>query len=253
MISFNKTVKYKNSSSDDLAEKLYTKYAKGGVRLSYFTAINYFYIKKYSWIFVVRSSYLIKRLLDILVSFILLIVFSPLFLLTWIAIKIDDPGPAFYNQIRVKRWGDHFRMYKFRSMLVDADQMKVNLKEKNESGEVIFKIRKDPRATRVGRVIRKLSIDELPQLWNVLKGDMSLVGPRPPLPSEVDNYDYEYRKRLDVKPGLTCFWQISGRSDINFRGQVKLDLEYIESQSFWTDFKILLRTIPAVIFGKGAY
>jgi exopolysaccharide biosynthesis polyprenyl glycosylphosphotransferase len=246
-------MKDENKSPDDLAEKLYAKYAKGGVKLSYFTAINYFYIKKISWSIVVRSSYLLKRILDIVVSVILLIILSPLFLLTWIAIKIDNPGPAFYNQIRVKRWGDHFKMYKFRSMLVEADQMKGNLEEKNESGEILFKIKNDPRITRVGRVIRKLSIDELPQLWNVLKGDMSLVGPRPPLPSEVENYHYEYRKRLDVKPGLTCFWQVSGRSDINFRGQVKLDIKYIESQSFRTDLKILLHTIPAVILGKGAY
>jgi lipopolysaccharide/colanic/teichoic acid biosynthesis glycosyltransferase len=131
--------------------------------------------------------------------------------------------------------------------------LKTKLETQNETGGVIFKMKRDPRITRVGRIIRKLSIDELPQLWNVLKGDMSLVGPRPSLPSEVDNYEYSDRRRLEVVPGITCIWQVSGRSNLNFKQQVNLDVEYIESQSFWQDIKILYKTIPAVLLGKGAY
>lgn len=134
-----------------------------------------------------------------------------------------------------------------------ADRMKDELLDKDEAGGVIFKIKKDPRITRVGRIIRKLSIEELPQLWNVLVGDMSLVGPRPPVPREVDEYKYSDRRRLDVIPGITCIWQVSGRSDIDFEGQVRLDVQYIENQSFWGDIMILLKTIPAVLLGKGAY
>lgn len=144
-------------------------------------------------------------------------------------------------------------MYKFRSMLVGADKMKDNLLENNESGGVIFKMKRDPRITRVGRIIRKLSIDELPQLYNVLKGDMSLVGPRPPVPREVAEYQLSDRRRLEIIPGLTCLWQVSGRSDINFEGQVTLDVQYLESQSLKGDIMLLLKTIPAVLSGRGAY
>jgi lipopolysaccharide/colanic/teichoic acid biosynthesis glycosyltransferase len=139
-------------------------------------------------------------------------------------------------------------------MLVQAEQKKDELFKNNESKDgVIFKMKKDPRITKIGRFIRKFSIDELPQLLNVLKGDMSLVGPRPPLPEEVNKYSLEDRKRLHIKPGITCIWQVSGRSDIPFNRQVELDKQYISSQSFWKDLLILLKTIPAVITGKGAY
>jgi lipopolysaccharide/colanic/teichoic acid biosynthesis glycosyltransferase len=138
-------------------------------------------------------------------------------------------------------------------MVVGADKMKDNLLENNESGGVIFKIKRDPRITRVGRIIRKLSIDELPQLYNVLKGDMSLVGPRPPVPREVAEYQLSDRRRLEIIPGLTCLWQVSGRSDINFEGQVRLDVQYLESQSLKGDIMLLLKTIPAVLSGRGAY
>jgi lipopolysaccharide/colanic/teichoic acid biosynthesis glycosyltransferase len=145
-------------------------------------------------------------------------------------------------------------MWKFRSMYIDAEQRKAELDRQNEmAGGVTFKMKRDPRITRVGRFIRKASIDELPQLWNVLKGDMSLVGPRPPVPKEVDKYSLADRRRLEVIPGITCIWQVSGRSDIPFPEQVKLDVEYIESQSLWTDVVILLKTIPAVFLGRGAY
>lgn len=207
-----------------------------------------------AWNFTVKSSYVLKRLIDIIGSLTLLIVLSPFLLLVIIWIKLDSRGPLIYRQIRVGYNGRHFNFYKFRSMYVDADARKAELQEQNESSDgVIFKMKNDPRITACGRFIRRYSIDELPQIVNVLLGDMSLVGPRPPLPREVDLYTLEDRKRLQVRPGLTCTWQISGRSDIPFNQQVLLDKEYIRSQSFWKDVVILLKTIPAVLTGRGAY
>jgi exopolysaccharide biosynthesis polyprenyl glycosylphosphotransferase len=237
----------------ELLEQLYNQYAKGGTRIARMRGTAYFYFKKYSWNWVTGSAYFIKRILDIYISAIMLLVFSPVFLITALAIKIDNAGPAFYQQTRVGRWGKLFTMYKFRSMIVGADKMKDQLLDQNESGGVIFKMKHDPRITRVGHIVRKLSLDELPQLWNVLKGDMSLVGPRPPVPREVAEYEYTDRRRLDAIPGITCIWQVSGRSEIDFKGQVRLDVQYIENQSFWGDIKILFKTIPAVLLGKGAY
>jgi lipopolysaccharide/colanic/teichoic acid biosynthesis glycosyltransferase len=145
-------------------------------------------------------------------------------------------------------------MWKFRSMYMDAEARKAELMAQNEmAGGVIFKMKDDPRVTKVGKFIRKTSIDELPQLWNVMTGEMSLVGPRPPVPPEVDQYSLSDRRRLEVIPGITCIWQVSGRSEIPFDQQVELDVQYIESQSFWTDIKILLKTVPALLFGTGAY
>jgi lipopolysaccharide/colanic/teichoic acid biosynthesis glycosyltransferase len=145
-------------------------------------------------------------------------------------------------------------MYKFRSMVINAEMLLEKLKNQNESeAGVIFKMKKDPRITKIGSFIRKTSIDELPQLWNVLKGDMSLVGPRPAIPGEVAEYTLDDRRRLDAVPGITCIWQVSGRSNIDFKGQVRLDTQYIESRSFWYDIVLLLKTIPAVLFGNGAY
>ena len=236
-----------------LRDQLYKRYAGGGKRLSALRATCYFIFKKYSWQIVIKSTFILKRCLDITVSALMLLILSPLFLITAIAIKIDDPGPVFFSQIRVGRKGKYFFMHKFRSMEVRAEEKKFELMELNESGNVIFKIKEDPRFIRIGKIIRKLSIDELPQLWNVLKGDMSLVGPRPPVPLEVRQYKYRDLGRLNVTPGLTCIWQVSGRSDIDFNGQVDLDLQYIESHSFWMDIKLLFKTIPAVLFGKGAY
>jgi exopolysaccharide biosynthesis polyprenyl glycosylphosphotransferase len=240
-------------SGPELIEQLYSRYARGGTRIARIRGTAYFYFKKYSWISVTESAYFIKRVLDIFVSGIMLIMLSPLFLITALAIKTDDPGPAFYKQVRVGKWGKLFTLYKFRSMIIGADRMKDHLLDQNESGGVIFKMKHDPRITRVGRIIRKFSIDELPQLWNVLKGDMSLVGPRPPLPSEVAEYEYADRRRLDAIPGITCLWQVGGRSDVDFKGQVRLDVQYIENQSCWGDVKLLLKTIPVVLLGKGAY
>ncbi len=196
----------------------------------------------------------VKSFIDFFGSLVLLILLFPVFLITAIAIYITDPGPIFYVASRVGQNGKHFGFIKFRSMYVNADQMKDALWEQNESEDgVIFKMKNDPRVTKVGRFIRRFSIDELPQLVNVLKGDMSLVGPRPPLPREVKEYSLEDRKRLHVKPGITGLWQIKGRSDIPFNQQVQLDFEYIRSQGIKNDLIILLKTIPAVISGKGAY
>jgi len=211
-------------------------------------------LKVSAWESTIMFSYLLKRMLDISVSSAALVVLFPLFLFTAIAIWIENPGPVFYVQIRVGQNGRHFRFYKFRSMVVNADKLKKELAAYNESKTgVIFKMKKDPRITKVGRIIRKFSIDELPQLINVLRGDMSLVGPRPPLPMEVAEYTLEHRKRLHVIPGITCLWQVSGRSDIPFTDQVKLDLQYIQSAGFLNDIRLLLKTIPAVLSGKGAY
>jgi exopolysaccharide biosynthesis polyprenyl glycosylphosphotransferase len=211
-------------------------------------------IKRYLWRIVIGSTYLIKRLIDIVASAILLVLLIPLFLIVMASIYISSPGPVFFKQTRVGRWGKLFTMWKFRSMYLDADQRLKELMQKNEmAGGVLFKMKNDPRIIPVGRFIRKASIDELPQLWNVLKGDMSLVGPRPALPSEVNQYSLQDRQRLEVVPGITCIWQVSGRSDIPFPQQVELDVQYIQSQSVWLDIRLLLQTVPAVLFGRGAY
>ncbi len=195
----------------------------------------------------------LKRCFDVLAAILLLVLFSPVFLVTALAITMENHGPVFFTQVRIGRNGRPFDFYKFRSMVVDAEKRKGSLSHMNESADgILFKIRNDPRVTRVGRFIRKYSIDELPQLLNVLKGDMSLVGPRPALPEEVARYTLDQRKRLHVLPGITCIWQVSGRSDIPFRAQVGLDLEYIGKEGPVADLVILMKTIPAVITGKGA-
>jgi exopolysaccharide biosynthesis polyprenyl glycosylphosphotransferase len=204
-------------------------------------------------LFLTRGAAAGKRALDIIVSACALVLLSPLFLLIAAAIKLEDRGPVIFPQIRVGRYGREFRMYKFRSMCLDAEQRLKDLLALNQHREgVTFKIKDDPRITRVGRWLRKFSFDELPQFYNVLVGDMSLVGPRPPVPREVARYSLEHRRRLAVTPGITCIWQISGRSEIDFSGQVKLDVDYIENRSLWTDLRILARTVPAVLSGKGA-
>ncbi len=194
----------------------------------------------------------LKRLIDIVVSAGLLILSAPLFVVIAIAIKLDSEGPVFYVQERCGLNGRIFRMFKFRSMVVGADKMKEQLRLFNEMSGPVFKMKDDPRVTRVGRWLRKTSLDELPQLINVLKGDMSLVGPRPPLPEEVAQYERWQIRRLSVKPGITCIWQISGRNEIDFDEWVRLDLYYIDHWSLSLDLKILIRTIPAVISGRGA-
>jgi len=216
---------------------------------------------KKKWPLALHFSYLAhrfypvtKRMMDILVSIIAIIVFSPLLITIAILIKMEDQGTILFTQKRVGRNGKPFNMYKFRSMRADAEKLKQKLMKKNESQDgVIFKMKDDPRITRIGRFIRKWSIDELPQLFNILQGDMSLVGPRPPLPSEVEEYMIEDLKRLHIVPGLTCYWQVSGRSEIPFKKQVELDKKYISRHSLWVDIKILFATIPAVFTKKGAF
>jgi exopolysaccharide biosynthesis polyprenyl glycosylphosphotransferase len=195
-----------------------------------------------------------KRALDIVGAAIGLILLAPLFLLIAVLIKADSPGPVFFSQTRVGENGRVFRCWKLRSMFIDAEARKAELMAKNEmDGGTTFKMKRDPRITRVGRFIRKASIDELPQLLNVLLGDMSLVGPRPPVPSEVAEYSPRARQRLAVKPGITCIWQVSGRSDIPFEQQVELDIEYISKRSLMLDIRLLLSTVPAVLLARGAY
>jgi exopolysaccharide biosynthesis polyprenyl glycosylphosphotransferase len=194
-----------------------------------------------------------KRPLDVVLATIGLVLLSPVFLAFAILVRLDSPGPVFFRQVRVGKDGRKFPFYKFRSMVRDAEEMKTNLMHLNELEGPVFKISEDPRVTRVGRFLRRTSIDELPQLWNVLRGDMSLVGPRPPLPGEVDKYESWQREKLSVLPGITCLWQISGRNHIGFTEWMRLDIEYIRRQSLGLDTKILVRTLPAVLSRKGAY
>ena len=215
---------------------------------------NHVQIRMLIWNITIGASITFKRLMDIVLSVVAVIIATPCFLITALLVKITSPGPIIFSQVRVGRYGRHFKFYKFRSMYVDAEARKAELLKHNESGDgVIFKMKHDPRITPVGRFIRKFSIDELPQLFNVLLGDMSLVGPRPPLPSEVRSYTLEERKRLHITPGITCLWQVSGRSELPFHKQMALDKEYIASRSAWKDFLILLKTIPAILTGKGAW
>lgn len=195
----------------------------------------------------------VKRVFDVVVSLLALLVLSPLFLVVALLIRRDG-GPAFYRQVRVGKDGKTFVMYKFRSMVVGADspEMLEKVQKLNEVDGPAFKSTKDPRITPIGRVLRKTSIDELPQLINILKNEMSVVGPRPPLVNEVGWYDEYQRQRLGVKQGLTCFWQCSGRNNLSFDEWIELDLDYIEQRGLWTDLKILLKTVPAVISGEGA-
>lgn len=197
---------------------------------------------------------IVKRCLDILVATIAMLLLSPLLLIVALLIRLESPGAVLFCQQRVGKWNQPFTMWKFRSMYQDAEARLASLQQANEmQGGVLFKMKQDPRITRVGQFIRKTSIDELPQLWNVLKGEMSLVGPRPALPREVAQYSPSDRRRLEVKPGITCIWQVSGRSDIPFDRQVELDVDYIYQQSLMADLYLLIKTIPAVIFSRGAY
>jgi exopolysaccharide biosynthesis polyprenyl glycosylphosphotransferase len=194
-----------------------------------------------------------KRFVDVIGSAAFLIVFSPLYAVIAALIKAEDHGPIFFSQTRVGQFGREFQMYKFRSMCPDAERHLGDVLNRNQHREgVTFKIKDDPRLTRVGKWLRKFSLDELPQFFNVLKGDMSLVGPRPPVPREVALYTLADRRRLAVKPGITCIWQVSGRSEIDFSGQVRLDVQYIETSGLWMDLKLLFKTVPAVVSGKGA-
>ena len=194
-----------------------------------------------------------KRAMDLVLSLLGILVLSPIMLIAAVAVKLSSPGPVIFKQQRAGKNGRPFAMYKFRSMYQDAEARLVELQALNEADGPAFKIANDPRITRAGRFLRKTSIDELPQMFNILKGNMSVVGPRPPLLTEVAQYtDWDWG-RLTVKPGLTCYWQISGRSDVSFAEWMQLDLKYVEEQGFFTDVKIILRTVGVVLRGKGAY
>ncbi len=194
-----------------------------------------------------RKYLFCKRAFDIIVSITAIIFLLPLFLLIVLIIKIDSPGPALFNQKRNGFKGKPFYMHKFRSMVPDAEDRFKDLEEKNEVSGYMFKIKNDPRVTKVGKIIRKTSIDELPQLLNVLKGDMSIVGPRPPICREVQQYNAWHNLRLSVKPGITGLWQVSGRNDIGFEDMCRLDLKYIRERGFMYDLKIILKTIPVLL------
>jgi len=196
---------------------------------------------------------LIKRLFDLVFSGVALLILAPFFVIISIIIKATSEGPVFFRQKRCSLNGRTFTLYKFRTMVKDAEARLDELLRYNEMNGPVFKMENDPRLTRIGKFLRKTSIDELPQLWNVFKGDMSLVGPRPPIPKEVQQYDSWQRRRLSMRPGITCLWQVNGRNRIvDFDEWARLDLEYIDNWSLGLDFKILLKTIPAVLFTRGA-
>jgi len=236
-----------------LVDELYRGYGEGSFSNRRLRSLR-IGLKKNSWIAIVEGTKFLKRSMDILVSCVALVTLSPLFLLVGLAVWLEDGGSPLFWQPRVGQWGQTFPFPKFRSMVKDAEKRKKQLLTANQHGEgITFKLKRDPRITRTGSIIRKLSIDELPQLWCVLRGDMSLVGPRPPVPDEVARYTLADRRRLDVKPGLTCIWQVSGRSELAFDKQVTLDVQYIDSHSIFLDIALLLKTIPAILSGRGAY
>lgn len=200
-----------------------------------------------------RSAALVKRLFDLLVASAALLVFAIPMTAIAIGVKVTSPGPVFFRQLRVGKNGRFFVSYKFRSMYVDAEDRFAEVKHLNEAKGPIFKIRNDPRITSVGRFLRRTSLDELPQIFNVLRGDMSVVGPRPPLMREVVRYRSWQVRRLTVKPGMTGLWQVSGRSELGFDEMMDLDLHYVDHWSIWLDMSLVLRTLPAVLSGRGAY
>ncbi|WHY03685.1 sugar transferase [Neobacillus sp. DY30] len=202
-----------------------------------------------------KVGYLLtKRIVDIVGAFSGFILLSPFFLIFAILIKMQDPrGPIFFKQERVGKNGQKFYMYKFRSMVMNAEELLKDLLEKNEISGAMFKMKDDPRITRVGKFIRKTSIDELPQLWNVIKGEMSLVGPRPPLPREVEEYDDYDKQRLTVTPGCTGLWQVSGRNSLSFKEMVELDLKYISERNLWMDIRVILKTFLVLFGSKNAF
>jgi len=206
--------------------------------------------------FAIRDGFpyaLSKRVFDIVVASFALVLLVPIIPLIAVMIKLDTSGPVFFRQQRVGRRGRVFHFYKFRSMFTGADERKKELEALNEQDGPVFKVRSDPRVTNVGRFLRRSSLDEIPQIFNVVKGEMSIVGPRPPVPSEVERYHPWHRRRLEVRPGITCLWQISGRSHLSFDEWMRLDMEYLKHRNFRTDLLIFFKTIPAVIARRGAY
>ncbi|HXU77568.1 MAG TPA: sugar transferase [Methylomirabilota bacterium] len=249
-------------TANDIRDRLERRFLAAQTPFGRWRLNAYVTWKRLSWQGVVGSTLAIKRAFDIVVSFTALVMFSPLYALLAVLVKLDG-GPVFFRQTRIGLHGREFKMIKYRSMCVDAEARLKELLQFNEKAEgVTFKMKDDPRITRVGRILRKSSLDELPQFLNVLRGEMSLVGPRPPVPREVALYRQQDRRRLNVKPGITCLWQvgerhggwleIGNRNQIDFAEQVHLDVRYIESMSFTRDLVLLLKTVPAILFGKGA-
>jgi exopolysaccharide biosynthesis polyprenyl glycosylphosphotransferase len=195
---------------------------------------------------------LLKRAIDLVASVAAIAVLAPVFLIAGILVKTTSRGPIFFRQTRVGLNGRKFTLFKFRSMYEDAEGQRAALQDRNEMSGPVFKIKDDPRITPVGKWMRRFSIDELPQFWNVLAGHMSLVGPRPPIPDEVKKYERWQRRRLSMKPGITCLWQVSGRNGVDFEDWMRLDLAYIDTWSLRLDVQILLRTVPVVIIARGA-
>lgn len=194
-----------------------------------------------------------KRGIDIIGAGSGLLLLSPIIAIVACAVKFTSKGPIFFSQKRVGKNGKVFKMYKFRSMVVNAEELKEKLSHKNEMSGPMFKMKDDPRVTKVGKFIRRTSLDELPQLWNVLKGDMSLVGPRPSLPKEVKQFEKWMFRRLTVKPGLTCYWQVSGRNNIDFEDWMKLDISYVEDRNLWIDIKLIFKTVFVLFGDKNAH
>lgn len=239
------------SKQDEKAARMVEMYARQSFKRA--RSIQRMRLRLIAWVIRTKIKSNIKRVFDFIIVCCALPFALPIMGLVALAIKLDSPGPVFFKQIRVGKWGKPFYCYKFRSMYIDAEQRKDELLAQNEADAVVFKMKNDPRVTRVGRYIRKASIDELPQLINVLKGEMSLVGPRPPVPREVAEYQFDQLRRLDAIPGITGLQQVSGRSELSFTRWVELDLQYISEQSLMKDIEILVKTVPAVLTGKGAY
>lgn len=243
-----------DTTQSALADELYRRYVTDASGSAGLRRKLRYWRKRTMWLFVISAARVLKRTIDIVGSLTLIVLGLPFLPLLAFLIKWADNGPILFWQTRVGYRGREFPFPKFRSMEVHAEQKRQALDRQNDHHDgVTFKMARDPRVTWIGRIVRKTSIDELPQLWCVLKGEMSLVGPRPPLPAEVQRYSLADRRRLEAVPGLTCIWQVSGRSQIPFDRQVDLDVQYIESQSLWLDLKLLLLTVPAVVLGKGAY
>jgi len=236
-----------------ISPRLLNHFATFQTRLGLWKMKRRFALRRLAWRWFVESADFVKRAIDIVGSLAALLALSPLLVRISALVRLDG-GPVLFAQTRVGRFGRPFKMFKFRSMRPDAEQRLAALLATNQHGNgITFKIKNDPRITRIGHWLRRFSLDELPQFYNVLIGDMSLVGPRPPVPREVALYALADHRRLLVKPGITCTWQIGGRAQIDFPGQVLLDVNYIESQSLGGDLKILAKTPKAVVFGSGAY
>lgn len=236
---------------DSKAAYMFELYARQGTTFAWRNMRSHLILL--AWLANTQIQQNMKRALDLSIALGSLPLVLPIMIFTAIAIKLDTPGPVIFRQERIGKWGRRFICYKLRSMYMDADARKVELMSANDADEVVFKMRNDPRVTRVGRVIRRLSIDELPQIFNVIRGDMSLVGPRPPVPVELESYPFDAFLRLETIPGVTGLQQVSGRSDLPFKRWVALDVEYIRDQCLKKDIEILFKTIPVALSGKGAY